>query len=140
MAAKGGDAKPVRSPLARLLHSLKDDEGLSFREMERRVTRAGMQLSDGAIGQIARDERAYPLEDTTIEALAAATGRSFAEIKDLDGQRFGFRYIVTDKPDDDELVQVFTKAFAGESPQFVRAVLDAAVQVARAARQTRGKR
>lgn len=76
------------SPLARLIRQ-KQDNGLSFNEMERRALMHGHRLSASSFGQIANDERAGRLDKETLEAIAAGLDETMHLIAELDDARWG---------------------------------------------------
>jgi hypothetical protein len=79
------------SPLARLLVS-KQDNGLSFREMERKAYAKGHRYSSSAFEQVAKDARAGRLDIEAIKAIAAGTDEDVETIARLDDERWGIRH------------------------------------------------
>jgi hypothetical protein len=85
------------SPLARLLVR-KQDNGLSFREMERKALAKGFRYSSSAFEQVAKDGRAGRLDIDAIKAIAAGIDEDVATIARLDDERWGILH--ADEVDD----------------------------------------
>lgn len=79
------------SPLARLLKS-KQDNGLTYREMERAALVKGHRYSHNAFEQVAKDQRKGRLDVEAIDAIAAALEMDRETIAKLDDERWGIRH------------------------------------------------
>lgn len=83
------DDEPM-SPLARLVTSKNKDDGISYREMERRADRAGYDYSSSSFENVAKDKIRRPLDPDQVVAIAAGIGEMPETIADLDAARWGW--------------------------------------------------
>lgn len=80
------------SPLARRLRA-KQDNGLSYREMERMALAQGVRYTSSSFEQVAKDQRADRLGVDALRAIGIVLDLTPEEVAAIDDQRWGLRHV-----------------------------------------------
>lgn len=115
MRQRDRQQSPGMSPLAQRLRSL-NDNGLSYREMERLALARGVRYTSSSFEQVAKDQRADRLGVDALHALSIVLKITPEQVAELDDQRWGLReHVASSIPEDEvDLARVATEKLLAE--------------------------